>query len=153
MIREPSPDDEAVIDSWVGEAVTAVNGGIAVAGTATTWRTWQGTLTRRQRPLAIVRADRPVGLAVVRSGGIGPVWLDVFVIEAGLRNLGLGTEAVLLLEERFGSRPLIAGVPLTNGLAIYFWLRAGYTPVYAHGRTPGLARDRVWMRRTTCSTV
>jgi len=153
MVRKPIPDDEAIIDSWVGEAVTAVNGGVAIAGAPTSWQTLQNTLARRQRSLVIVLAGRPVGLAVVRAGDTGPVRLDAFAIEAGQRNLGLGTEAVLLLEEQFGDRPLIAGVPLANGLAIYFWLRAGYRPIRTSVRTMRLAPDRIWMRRTSCASV
>lgn len=61
------------------------------------------------------------------------------------RNLGFGAEAVYAAEAQHkraaGSRAL---VPIGNGLALYFWLRVGYRPLFAarHGRAGVTVMER-----------
>ena len=145
-LRAPRANDRGAIDSWIAEAVTAVSGGSSPAAAPVTWQEFRQRLTPSQAVLVVTRDLRPVGFAVFR-GGKAAVRLDAIAIAADKRNLGLGTDAVLALEQRFTGRPLLAGVPPANGLAIYFWLRAGYRPIYPRPTTAALASDRLWMRR------
>ena len=69
-------------------------------------------------------------------------WLEIVPAR---RNLGLGGEAVLALERAHaGIRKARADLPAGNGLAVYFWLRAGYRPVFG---APGDAGEGTVMLR------
>jgi ribosomal protein S18 acetylase RimI-like enzyme len=146
-LRAPRPDDSRFVDVWLTEAMAAITGGAAGAAPPLRWDGFRRDLGRGRKPLLITRDEVPVGLAIVRLPAGGQVRLEALAIEATQRNLGLGTEAVLLLEAQFGGPALVAGVPVTNGLAIYFWLRAGYRPLYPRGRGERLSPDRIWMQR------
>jgi hypothetical protein len=153
-IRAPQSTDSPAIDRWLPEALVAVAGGPSGAGAEQAnigWDAFRRNLRRTQTPLLVTRNASPVGLVVTRAGGRGPVCLDILVIEAAQRNLGLGTEAVLLLEAQSGERPILAGVPCLNGLAIYFWLRAGYRPLWLLPRSARLDSGRTWMLRGALS--
>jgi hypothetical protein len=80
--------------------------------------------------------------------------IEGLAIAATERNLGYGAEAVYELENRYPGVRLLAGVPLTNGLAIYFWLRVGYRPLFPETfpLMPDGSRffdesERIWMER------
>jgi GNAT superfamily N-acetyltransferase len=66
----------------------------------------------------------------------GLLTILALAIEPARRNLGFGAEAIYALEELNSAARALALVPLGNGLAVYFWLRVGYRPVFAsdHGR-------------------
>jgi GNAT superfamily N-acetyltransferase len=93
---------------------------------------------------------RVVGLAHVHRTNEALLY-SALTVRADGRNLGYGQEMVIALEAAYGQGCAVAAaaVPRTNGLAVYFWLRAGYRPV--HGRafrhltmlTPG----PLWMLR------
>ena len=79
-------------------------------------------------------------------------WLAV---AAHWRAYGFGGAAVPLLElagQRIGATTAVAPLPPDNGVALYFWLRLGYTPLRT---TPvdlldwpsGVASDALWMQR------
>ena len=79
-------------------------------------------------------------------------WL---AIDARWRAYGYGGASVPLLEEAarsVGARIALAPLPPDNGVALYFWLRLGYTPVRTVAIDPndipaGLAPDALWMQR------
>ena len=79
-------------------------------------------------------------------------WLAV---DARWRAYGYGGASVSLLEEAarsVGARIALAPLPPDNGVALYFWLRLGYTPVRVVAIGPndipaGLAPDALWMQR------
>ena len=56
-------------------------------------------------------------------------WIE---LDEGRRRWGLGMDAVRLMEaeasRRWGVREARAEVPISVGLALYFWLRLGYRP-------------------------
>ncbi len=95
---------------------------------------------------------------LVELGGDQPVralvwtWLAV---SARWRAYGFGGAAVPLLEraaQRAGAAVALAPLPPDNGVALYFWLRLGYTPlrdvaVDSADRPGGVAPDALWMQR------
>lgn len=100
------------------------------------------------------RPGLPLGLILLSSAGTGMLRIEGLAIAATERNLGYGAEAVYELENRYPGVRLLAGVPLTNGLAIYFWLRVGYRPLFPETfpLMPDGSRffdesERIWMER------
>lgn len=79
-------------------------------------------------------------------------WL---AIDARWRAYGYGGAAVPLLEqaaEMAGAQIALAPLPPDNGVALYFWLRLGYTPLRDVTVRPedwpaGLPSDALWMQR------
>ena len=79
-------------------------------------------------------------------------WLAV---DARWRAYGYGGAAVPLFEQavrRLGADTVLAPLPPDNGVALYFWLRLGYTPqrsvaVSAPDLPTGVATDALWMQR------
>ena len=97
------------------------------------------------------------GRLVELSDGIGTpalVWTWL-AIDARWRAYGYGGAAVPLLEqaaEMTGARIALAPLPPDNGVALYFWLRLGYTPLRDVAVRPedwpaGLPSDALWMQR------
>jgi RimJ/RimL family protein N-acetyltransferase len=83
-------------------------------------------------------------------------WLAVGFLAVGehYRGRGLGTEAVLALEDEARRRGLAhrfaAGVSADAGRALYFWLRLGYRPLLqADLPWPSPRKSVVWMVRET----
>lgn len=76
--------------------------------------------------------------------------IEALTIRAGLRNLGYGAEAVYRLELAHPDAMAFAAIPRSNGLAIYFWLRVGYRPVWIdEDAVPGQDQERLWMVRAS----
>ncbi len=88
------------------------------------------------------------------SGELALVWTWL-AVDARWRAFGYGGASVPLLEEAarsVGANLALAPLPPDNGVALYFWLRLGYTPVRAVGIDPadrpaGVADDALWMQR------
>ena len=110
----------------------------------------------------IVADDEQVGALCARLGSSAATlesrtviwtWLAV---ESRWRAYGYGGAAVPLLEEAAraaGATVALAPLPPDNGVALYFWLRLGYTPlrsveVRAEDWPNGVARDALWMQRS-----
>ncbi|MCY3567175.1 MAG: hypothetical protein OXH38_01000 [Chloroflexi bacterium] len=110
----------------------------------------------------IMADDEHVGALCARLGVSGATpgsraviwtWLAV---EARWRAYGYGGAAVPLLEAAAcaaGATVALAPLPPDNGVALYFWLRLGYTPlrsveVQADDWPAGVARDALWMQRS-----
>lgn len=80
-------------------------------------------------------------------------WLAV---DAGWRAYGYGGASVPLLEQAgrdVGATLALAPLPHDNGVALYFWLRLGYTPlrsvaVASDDWPRGVASDALWMQRS-----
>lgn len=79
-------------------------------------------------------------------------WL---AIDARWRAFGYGGAAVPLFEDaarQAGATLALAPLPPDNGVALYFWLRLGYTPlrdvrISETDRPSGVAEDALWMHR------
>ncbi len=84
-------------------------------------------------------------------------WL---AIDARWRAYGYGGAAVPLLETaalEVGASLALTPLPADNGVALYFWLRLGYTPIravdLAQADWPsGVAADALWMQRPLVPT-
>ncbi len=79
-------------------------------------------------------------------------WL---AIDVRWRAYGYGGAAVPLLETAarlVGASRALAPLPVDNGVALYFWLRLGYTPIRLVDVEPsdwpaGVSVDALWMQR------
>ncbi|MYE05966.1 MAG: GNAT family N-acetyltransferase [Chloroflexi bacterium] len=88
----------------------------------------------------------------VASKAVIWTWL---AIDARWRAYGYGGASVPLLERaarEAGASIALTPLPPDNGVALYFWLRLGYTPLRSVTlRSPdwpdGVAPDALWMRR------
>lgn len=152
-LRAPKREDGPGVAGWLPEAVAAVQG----RGTAASADTLDGALARWDtsypagRTLLAVAVDgTPLGLVRARRAAGARLVVDALTVRADARNLGYGVEMVMAIEAEHGDAvAAFAGVPRTNGLAVYFWLRAGYHPLYpvTDDGGPGLDGDRLWMTR------
>ena len=96
-------------------------------------------------------AENPERMAVIWT------WLAV---DARWRAYGFGGAAVPLVESAarsVGATLALVPLPPDNGVALYFWLRLGYTPLRsvdlrARDWPSGVARDALWMQRSLIST-
>lgn len=154
-LRPPADGDAVLVAPWLAEAVAAVNGRGAAVDTGLTldalaWR-WDAVYPPGETLLGELRDGTPVGLLRVRDTVRGRLVMDALTVRAEARNLGYGQEMVFALEEAWGvpGGTAAAGVPRANGLAVYFWLRTGYRPLYPlpAGAPPDLDRALLWMVR------
>lgn len=146
----PRASDEQAVSEWLPEALSAVDGrGRAPYPPVRLGGLQQALLRNEELLLVVLTDDQPVGVLVLADEA-ATTRIDRLAIAAPLRNLGLGAEAVYAAEALRSSRFVLAGVPLQNGLAIYFWLRVGYRPLYPSPETAALPPGRLWMRRNIC---
>lgn len=79
---------------------------------------------------AVVALDGvPIGIAAFRVDG-NRLTIGALATAPAYRDRGFGSEAVYALEQISGAAVAMALVPSSNGLAIYFWLRVGYRPLF-----------------------
>jgi len=156
VLREPAPSDAVEVNPWLSEALAAVAGRSLGEAAPLTLAQLTESLSPLQRLLLITSREaersatgtnRPLGLIKLSNISLEPVRIDALAIAGAERNLGYGAEAVYELEELYPNVRLIAGVPVTNGLAIYFWLRVGYRPLFPVSADIALSPGRVWMER------
>jgi hypothetical protein len=163
-LRPANAEDAAAVDPWLNEAIAAVQGrSVEVPATSLTELSISLSVRERLHLIAGTPPSEdenvPIGLMVtVREAG-KPVVIRALAIRDSKRNLGYGSEAVYELEAGFPKVGLAANVPVTNGLAVYFWLRAGFRPAFPGGFHRALADNRffppvakVWMRRDAIRT-
>lgn len=97
----------------------------------------------------VVCDGEPIGFLALRCEA-ERLTLTALAIAPARRNRGLGAEAVYAAESLVpAGGPCQALVPIGNGLAIYFWLRIGYRPLFAARH--GLAGVTVLERRPPVS--
>lgn len=153
-LRGALDSDDATVDAWLPEAWAAVGGRSTGAVEPLTLDQLRSSLQPTQRLYVVaVSTGRPVGIVVCTDAGPSLATVDVLAIASADRNLGFGAEAIYALEGIYGTTPLLAGVPPANGLAIYFWLRAGYRPIFPRPFAGRLPVDRIWMVRGGLSEV
>jgi ribosomal protein S18 acetylase RimI-like enzyme len=146
-LRPASAADAAAVDPWLAEALRAVAGRSGSETSLTLDGLVRSLSAGQQLRLIALPSGAPVGLLVTSTAAPHLTAIESLAVAAGWRNAGLGAEAVYCLEEAEPSTRLLAGVPLENGLAIYFWLRIGYAPLFPKPAMPALGRDRIWMAR------
>lgn len=146
-IRPQEDADALAVESWLAEALVTIWGNEPPESLPVTLAELR-TQCLEHDMLVIVRMpeNRPVGFIVYRSGSAFTA-IELFAIRAGERNFGLGMDAVCALERSLAGRLVLAGIPLANGLAVYFWLRAGYRPLYPQPVPAALPSGRLWMVR------
>jgi ribosomal protein S18 acetylase RimI-like enzyme len=153
-LRPITADGESV-NPWLPEAVAAIQGrGTAPDSTLSLdalLEAWDRTLPAGATFIGERSDGLTVGLLRARTSDRERLVIDALTVRADRRNLGHGQEMVCALEETFGQMGgmVYAGVPRTNGLAIYFWLRTGYRPLYPPPSDwpDDLDRSRFWMQR------
>ena len=90
-----------------------------------------------------------------RPGDLALVWTWL-AVDARWRAFGYGGAAVPLFEQaaqQAGAQIALAPLPPDNGVALYFWLRLGYTPIRSapvdpSDRPTGVPSDALWMQRS-----
>lgn len=154
-LRPARPSDGVAVQPWLAEAVAAIQGRGAPADAALTLDSvlaaWDAGYPPGETLIGMLADGAPVGLLRVRAGVPGRLVIDALTVRGSARNLGYGQEMVIALERRVGAAGVraAAGVPRSNGLAIYFWLRAGYHPLYPlpAETPPEMDRAMLWMVR------
>lgn len=129
-LRPLADADLPAIEAWYPEAAATVVGRAWSPGVEELRRRVEKARADESRTLAVIsRADEkaPVGVVDYRTTG-GELIVDFIALAIGHRGWGLGSEAVLLLEETARVGRCRAGVHAANGLGLYFWLRLGYRP-------------------------
>lgn len=148
-------EGDVVEAAWLEEAAQAI------AGRASPCRL-QDRLDDGDQGWWIIGDDEIVGalcgrLAHVSSeaGSQALIWTWL-AIDARWRAFGYGGAAVPLLERaahQAGAELALAPLPPDNGVALYFWLRLGYTPLRSVAVNQddwprGVASDALWMQRS-----
>jgi GNAT superfamily N-acetyltransferase len=151
------PDDAASLEPWLAEAVAAIQGrgslpddGLTLAALLARW---ERTYPAGETLVGVLAEGGVIGLLRARVTEPSRLIIDALTVRADRRNLGYGQDMVFALEESRGRAGgvVLAGVPPRNGLAIYFWLRTGYRPLYPRPRFwfPELDPALFWMERST----
>ena len=159
VLRTLSEADLPLIEPWYARAAEAIAGLGAGRSEADPRQHLEEARSQPGRELlAIVLADdgELVGLLDRRAPCPEAGWLTVSFLAMAEhhRGRGLGSEAVLALEEEARRRGLAhrfaAGVTADAGRALYFWLRLGYRPLLqADLPWPSPRNGVVWMVRET----
>jgi ribosomal protein S18 acetylase RimI-like enzyme len=127
----PSPELLATVQPWFAGCWADVRGLPALhAENAPSPEAWQSDAPELGERRLVLWNDRAVGFISYRVDASG-LTIDELAIEPGARNRTLGAEAVYALEAAYPAiREWRGLVPASNGLAIYFWLRIGYHPIF-----------------------
>ena len=162
-LRPFEHDDDTALRPWLGEAIAAVSGMRSTgATTPTDLDDFQGWMRARWPDaicMALISTRGVTGFLVWRpitaswpGRAAGATAIVALAVRRDARNLGYGAEAVELFEDVVKGDALLAPIPRSNGLAVYFWLRAGYRPVTA-AEQADLVRDpeHLWMVRAASS--
>ncbi len=147
-------DGDVVEADWIDEAAQAIAGRASPCllqdrlddGDLGWWIRGDGAIVGALCGKIVNLADPAASKALIWT------WL---AIDAKWRAYGYGGAAVPLFEQaaqQAGATVALAPLPPDNGVALYFWLRLGYTPVREvdvdQGDVPtGVSRDALWMQR------
>jgi len=158
-LRPLSEADLPLIEPWYRRAAAAIAGLRAGRREADLRQHFEEARSQPGRELlaiALASDGELVGLLDRWSPYPATGWLTVGFLAVGerCRGRGLGTDAVLALEEEARRRGLAhrfaAGVSADAGRALYFWLRLGYRPLLqADLPWPSPKKGVVWMVRDT----
>lgn len=128
-LATPGPDAAEAIAPWFAAAWRDIYGGGRNA--PPTPAQWLGAGAEGARPLLIALRGRAIGIIRCLAGD-RELTISELAMAPVQRNLGYGAEAIYALEAQYGTLTRArALVPRANGLAIYFWLRVGYRPLFA----------------------
>ena len=141
--------------AWLPEAVAAVHGRGTPPDLALTLDSlldrWDVAYPPGETLVAELCDGDVVGLVRVRGSAAESLVFDALTVRADVRNLSYGQEMVETLEKMKGAGVEVAyaRVPPSNGLAIYFWLRTGYRPLFPvpFDVPDELDRGLLWMVR------
>ena len=147
-------EGEVVEADWLEEAAQAI------AGRAQPCRL-QDRLEDQDQGWWILGDGNIVGALCGKLAGLSsPVGSQALIwtwlaVDARWRAYGYGGAAVPLLEQAargVGATTALAPLPPDNGVALYFWLRLGYTPLRSApvdrvDWPSGVASDALWMQR------
>ncbi len=155
VVRHVEGEDRHRPLPWLAEAVAAIAGrgtppeeihtldGLCIA--------WDRRYPSGATLLGTLADGEPLGVMRLRERLDGRLVIDALAVRADQRNLGYGQELVIVAEEQHGDATALAaaGVPRNNGLAVYFWLRAGYRPAFpdTDRLAAVLGPQRLWMTR------
>ena len=149
------PIEQSTVDApWLAEAAQAIAGRAAPCAL-------QDRLDDGDRGLWIIGDGQIVGalagrLVETSEAGCPLALLWTWLaIDARWRAFGFGGAAVPLFEQSAqcaGANVALVPLPPDNGVALYFWLRLGYTPrrsvsLEQAALPTGLANDVLWMQR------
>ncbi len=154
-LRPQVEADADTVAPWLPEAVAAMLGRGAAPRAGLTLSTllheWNVVYPAGQTLIGETATGEPAGLLRARAPVDGQLVIDALTVNARVRNLGYGQEMVMAVERESGVGivRILAGVPPTNGLAVYFWLRAGFHPLYPRvtAESSGLDPALLWMVR------
>jgi GNAT superfamily N-acetyltransferase len=120
----------------LGEAIAAAHGNASVPQSVGSLCELRSSLSSHERLQLVVGVEGAAAeevalgiLVTLRKEGM-PLVVRALAIRESMRNLGYGAEAMYALESTAARPGIIATVPVTNGLAIYFWLRVGFRPAF-----------------------
>jgi hypothetical protein len=148
-LRPPERSDAETVDAWLREASGAVLGKPGAHGAGTgDLAAFLAAKPREQEALIVTTRDKPIGLVAWSAIDSGTAAIHFLAIAEPERNLGFGAEAVLGLEARHRRCATLAEVPTSNGLALYFWLRIGYHPIYPGRGSAHAPGNSIWMFRS-----
>ncbi len=147
-------DGDVVDADWLDEAAQAIAGRAAPCvlqdrlddGDLGWWIVGDGDVVGALCGKLVELTDSQASRALIWT------WLAV---NAPWRAYGYGGASVPLLEQAaqsVGATVALAPLPADNGVALYFWLRLGYTPlrsvlVHPADQPTGVARGALWMQR------
>jgi GNAT superfamily N-acetyltransferase len=151
-LRPPRAEDGAQVDPWLPEAIAAIAGRAQPIASLTLCDLvcrWQAEHPSARTLLGELADGLVVGIMRLRDAGRGRLLMEALAVRADRRNLGYGLEMVMAAETGWPGRLALARVPRANGLALYFWLRAGYRPFYPFTGPDAEDLDPVplWMAR------
>jgi ribosomal protein S18 acetylase RimI-like enzyme len=132
---QPASESADGLESWFSSTWPEIFGpGESGRHESPSFREWLGGSSGGTPSLFAVDG-LPVGLLSYTTEG-GKLSIFELATAPAYRDRGLGSEAVFTLEALSRAHESAAYFPITNGLAIYFWLRVGYRPLFRsqHGR-------------------
>jgi GNAT superfamily N-acetyltransferase len=155
-LRPLAPEEDTNAADWLAEAWAAVDARTPDADAPVTVAALRAALDAcwPGRQLAAVEIG---GLGVSgfivwceEASGAGPIIaIRALAVRRNQRNLGYGVETVDRLEHDLSGPRLAAAVPRRNGLAVYFWLRAGFRPFRSDEDAERTRdADHLWMIRS-----
>jgi hypothetical protein len=136
-LRDPSPSDEAWLDTWLPAAATSV--------------TYDLPTDNKHERAIIERDGVPAGIVIWRrrTRPRNAAIIELIATPPEQARCGSGMQAAALLEAQLradGTRTLFAPASAVHGIAMYFWIRLGYRPLL-RPEWPCGCEGVAWLRR------